>query len=132
MKTSIKILHWFPRIICILVILLVSLMAADAFSPGLSIWQQLAGFFLHLIPSFVLAGILVIAWKWELLGGAIFVIIGIGLSPFIYTHNFRMNHSVGMSITILLMVTFPFIVAGILFIVSHFLKKKDALKTGLA
>jgi len=132
MKTSIKILHWFPRIICILVILLVSLMAADAFSPGLSIWQQLAGFFIHLIPSFVLAGILVIAWKWELLGGVIFVVIGMGLSPFIYTHNFNMNHSVGMSILVLLMVTFPFIVAGILFIVSHFLKKKDTLKTGLA
>lgn len=125
MKTSIKILHWTPRIICILAILFVSLFAADSFSPELTLWQQLAAFFMHLIPSFILLAILVVAWKWEKIGGIIFTVIGLGLSPFIFQHNLNMNHSVGMSLGIILMITFPFVFGGILFIISHLMKIKS-------
>jgi len=65
MKTSIKILHWTPRIICILAILFISMFAIDSFAPDLTIWQQLGGFLIHLIPSFILIAILIIAWKWK-------------------------------------------------------------------
>jgi hypothetical protein len=106
----------------------VSLFALDSFSPGLTLWQQIGGFMIHLIPSFILLGVLVLAWKRELPGGIIFLLIGVGLSPWIYLHNFRMNHSVGMSLLIVLMVTFPFILAGIMFIVSHFVRKRNLLK----
>ena len=69
-------------------ILFVSLFAADAFSPGLTIWQQLGAFVIHLIPSFILLTFLIVAWKWELIGGIIFIIIGLALSPVIYVHNY--------------------------------------------
>jgi hypothetical protein len=126
MITSIKVFHWLPRIICILAILLVSLFAADAFAPGLTFWQQLGDFFMHLIPSFILIALLVIAWKWELIGGIIFAIIGIGLSPFIFNLNYHRNHSFSTSLLIILVITFPFLLAGILFIISSFIKKKNA------
>jgi hypothetical protein len=125
MKTSLKLFFWMPRVICILAILFISMFALDAFSPGLTIWQQLGAFLIHLIPSFVLIALLVVAWKWEYIGGIIFTVIGLGLSPFIYNLNYHRNHSIGMSILVILMITFPFIVVGILFIVSHFLKKKN-------
>jgi len=125
MKTSIRVIHWLPRIICILAILFISIFAADAFAPGLSIWQQLGGFFMHLIPSFVLVALLIVAWKWENIGGIIFTVIGLGLSPFIYMHNYNMNHSIGMSLGIILTVTFPIVVTGILFILSYFMKKRN-------
>ena len=125
MKTSIRIFHWLPRIICIFAILFVSLFAADAFSPGLTIWQQLSGFLMQLIPSFILVALLIVAWKWEYIGGIIFIVIGLGLSPFIFMHNYNMNHSIGMSLGIILMITFPFVVVGILFIISHYKKKKN-------
>ena len=125
MKTTIRVIHWLPRIICILVILLISMLALDAFAPGLTIWQQLGGFLIHLIPTFILLVFLIIAWKWELIGGIIFVVIGLGLSPFIFMLNYNRNHSIGLSIGIILMITFPFLVAGILFIIGHFLKKKN-------
>ena len=125
MKTSIRLFHWLPRIFCILAILFISLFAADAFAPGLTIWQQLGNFLMHLIPSFILLFLLIVAWKWELIGGIIFTIIGLGLSPFIFIHNYNMNHSVGMSFGIILAITFPFVVVGILFIISHFMKKKN-------
>ena len=83
---------------------------------------------MHLIPSFVLILFLVIAWKWELIGGAIFVMIGLGFMPFIYMMNYHMNHSVWMSLSVILAINFPFVVVGLLFILSHFMKRKNPEK----
>lgn len=131
MKTSIKIFHWLPRIICILAILFISMFAADSFAPGLTIWQQLGAFFIHLIPSFILVALLILAWKWEKIGGIIFILLGLGLSPVIFQHNYDMNQSVGMSLGIILAITFPFVLVGILFMVSNFIKKKNLSETHL-
>ena len=125
-SSKIKIYHWLPRIICILAILFISLFALDAFQPNLSIWQQIGEFLLHLVPSFILTALLIIAWKWELVGGIIFTVIGIGFSPVVFTHNYNMNHSILMSLGIITTITLPFIVVGILFIRSHFIKKKQS------
>ncbi|MHA2237929.1 MAG: DUF7670 domain-containing protein [Candidatus Hodarchaeales archaeon] len=125
MKTSIGLFHWSPRILCVLAILFISLFAADSFAPGLTIWQQLGAFFIHLIPSFILLALLIVAWKWERIGGIIFMVIGFGLSPFIFMLNYNRNHSIGMSLGIILAITFPFIAVGILFIISHFMKKRN-------
>ena len=131
MKKSIKVFHWLPRIICILAILFVSLLAADAFSTELTIWQQLGAFIIHLIPSFILLAFLIVAWKWEYIGGIIFIIIGLGLSPFVFVHNYKMNNSIWMSLGIILSITIPFVIVGVLFIVSYFLKKKNLPKTAI-
>ena len=127
MKKSIKVFHWLPRIICILAILFVSIFAADAFSPELTIWQQLGAFIIHLIPSFILLAFLIVVWKWEYIGGIIFIIIGFGTSPFVFMLNYKMNDSIWMSLGIILVITIPFVIVGILFIVSHFRKKKESL-----
>jgi len=129
MKTSTKVLHWLPRIMCILAILFVSLFALDAFSPELTFWQQIGAFLIHLIPSFILLVLLLVAWKWELIGGIIFTIIGLGLSPVVFMHNFKMNNSVWMSLGIILSITIPFAIVGILFIVGHYRKKATYQKS---
>ncbi len=125
MKKSNMVFHWLPRIICILAILLVSMFALDAFEPGRTIWQQLGAFAIHLIPSYILLAFLIIAWKWELIGGIMFMVIGLALSPTIYMHNYNMNHSVGLSLVIILTITFPFVFVGVLFVVSHYFKIKN-------
>jgi hypothetical protein len=126
MKLRGKVIYWLPRVICILAICFVSLFAFDVFSPRLTIWQQLFGLFLHLIPSFILITILAIAWKWEFLGGIIFTLIGMAMSPFIFLHNRNVNHfPVKECIFDVLMITFPFIVVGILFLFSYFIRKKE-------
>jgi len=128
MKTSIKIIHWTPRIICILSILLISMFAADAFEEGHTVFQQLLSFFIHLIPSFILIILLALTWKWEFIGGLFFMLIGIVTSPFVFMINHNRNHfSVGTSIGIIAMINLPIIIVGILFITSHYLKKKEAL-----
>jgi len=127
MKPSIKFLHWTPRIICILSILFISMFAADSFEQGNTIWQQLASLFMHLIPTFILTALLFIAWKWENLGGLLFILIGIASSPFIFMINHNRNHfSIGQSIGIIAMINLPFVVVGILFIISYYRKKKVA------
>jgi hypothetical protein len=124
MSTKIKIIHWAPRVLCILAILFISMFALDSFDPKLTIWQQIGGFLIHLIPTYILIALLIIAWKWELIGGIIFMAIGLGFTPFIFNMNYHMNHSVFMSLGIIMMINFPFILAGGLFMLSHFLKKK--------
>lgn len=122
MKT-IKILHWTPRIICIAAIIFISLFALDAFNPALTFWQQVAAFLIHLTPSFVLLALLIIAWRWELAGGLIFAVAALAFCPFIYLHNYQMNHSVWLSLKIVLIINLPFLVVGLLFIASHFKKR---------
>lgn len=126
MKKIVRIFQWLPRIICILAILFVSMFALDSFSPNLTIWQQIFGFFMHLIPSYVLIIFLIVAWKWELIGGIIITLIGIGFSPFLFNLNYKRNHfSVLESLGVVMAVAVPFIIVGILFIVSHIMKKKN-------
>lgn len=124
MKPGTKFLHWTPRILGILAILFISMFTLDAFDPNKTFWQQFADFMMHMIPSFALIAFLVIAWKWELAGGIIFILIGLGFSPIIYMHNYQMNDSVWMSLKVLLFITFPFFLVGILFVLSHYKKKR--------
>lgn len=129
MKESTKVFHWTPRIICILAILFISLFALDSFSSDLTIWQQIGAFLIHLIPSFILIALLIVAWKWEFIGGIIFTLIGLGFSPVIFMHNYKMNQSVWHSLEVILIITMPFVIVGILFILSHNKKKKNLLST---
>ncbi len=124
MVNSSKIFYWLPRGLCIAAILFISMFALDSFSPDLTIWQQIGAFLIHLIPSFILAALLALAWKWEFLGGILFLIIGIVFTPIIFQHNYRMNHSVWTSLNIILLITVPFILVGILFLTDHYRKKK--------
>jgi hypothetical protein len=120
-----KILYWLPRVIGILAILFISIFALDAFNPEKTFWNQIGDFIMHLIPSLILTLILIIAWRREFIGGILFTLLGIGFTPFIYNHNYAMNQSVGMSLLIVLMITFPFILIGVLFLLHHYLKKKS-------
>lgn len=123
MSRQYKILYWAPRIICVLAILFVSLFALDAFDPELTIWQQIAGFLIHLIPSFVLIGLLIIAWKYEKIGGILLILVGIIFSFIIFRMNFRMNHSIWKSLIVIVSLTFPFILSGALFL-AHYRKER--------
>ncbi|MBK9389653.1 MAG: hypothetical protein IPN68_05475 [Bacteroidetes bacterium] len=125
MKTSLKLLFWLPRIIVILAILFVSIFAFDSFSSERTVWQNAGAFLMHLIPSFILAGILIIAWKWEMVGGIILILVGLVFSVLLFITNFGRNHSVWISLSIVLMLCLPFVLAGVLFLISSQRKKKE-------
>ena len=123
--TKRKFLFWSPRLLSILTILFVSIFALDVFDSRLSFLQQLTGFLMHLIPSFVLLIVLIIAWKRELMGGFIYILLGIIFSIFIFYFNYKRNSSVFFSLGIVALISFPFVVSGILFIYSALMDKKD-------
>jgi CDP-diglyceride synthetase len=105
--------------------------ALDSFSPNLTIWQQIGAFLIHLIPSFILLAFLLVAWKWELIGGILFTVIGLAATPFIYLHNYRMNQSVWMSLMVILFITIPFVIVGVLFTISHFKNRNQMHRDSL-
>jgi hypothetical protein len=127
MKSISTLFHWLPRILGMIAIAFISLFAADSFQPGYTIWQQITAFLIHLIPSFILLVLLLVAWKWEFIGGILFTIIGVCMTPLLFYHNYSVNHfSIAQCIGIVMLITFPFIVVGILFIISHSKKKKHS------
>ncbi|MFN8256314.1 MAG: hypothetical protein U0W24_11525 [Bacteroidales bacterium] len=127
METQIKIFHWLPRVLCICALLFVSLFSLDAFEPGLSLGKQILGFIIHQVPVFALLALLIVAWKWEYIGGWIFILLGSLLSIPVFMMNYNRTESVWIGFTVILMITFPFILVGILFIVSYLKKKKTNL-----
>ena len=126
MRTSTKVLYWTARILCILAILFISLFALDSVSSERTFWQNATALLMSLIPSFVLLAALIIAWKWEKTGGIILTIIGLALSIFVFVLNYKRNQfSVANSLKNALILAIPFVLAGILFILSHYRKKKE-------
>ena len=117
-------LYWAPRVLCILAILFISMFALDSFSPDLNIWQQIGGFLMHMIPSLVLAILLFFAWRHEKWGGIIFLLIGLIFTPIIFAGNYRMNNSVWISLSVVALITIPFVVVGILFIIHDLMMRK--------
>jgi len=93
-----KFIYWLPRVLAILFIGFISLFALDVF--GEVLW--LTALLMHLIPSFVLIIVTVIAWKKEKIGGIIFLILGLlALVKFIWV------------------VWVPMILIGVLFLIEN-------------
>lgn len=72
-----NLLYWTPRILAILFITFLSLFALDVFGEGYSFWETIIALFMHLIPQFLLIALLVIAWRWERVGGLLYVSLGL-------------------------------------------------------
>ncbi|MFA6256138.1 MAG: hypothetical protein WC606_03040 [Candidatus Absconditabacterales bacterium] len=77
MKKGKGFFYWFPRIAGIVFILFISMFALDIFGNGYTFWQTVVGLFMHLIPSFVLAIVLIISRKYDLIGAIAFTLAGL-------------------------------------------------------
>jgi hypothetical protein len=111
-----KILYWVPRILTILSILFMLMFSFDAFEGNESTVRKLIGFLIHSIPVLILVVILIIAWKWELVGGALLIAAFIAGSVFF--RSFTGNPAS-------LIVISPFLIAGALFILHYMLHPKN-------
>lgn len=126
MKTPVNVLQWLPRIVCIAAILFISMFSLDAFSPGTPFLKQLGGFFIHNIPSLILLGFLIIAWKNEYIGGIGFTVLGIIITILVFTMNYKRTGSdFGQAILAASLIGIPFIIAGVLFLWSYYNSKKS-------
>lgn len=104
-----KLLYWTPRIFAILAILFMMMFSMDCFEMGGK--DALICLVMHNIPAFIILIVLIIAWKWELIGGILFV--AASFAGAIYFNGFGDNRGV-------LLIMTPFLVTGILFIVHYY------------
>ena len=77
MSKNIKLLSWAPRILGVIFILFLMMFSLDVFVPGLSAGQIAIGLFMHNVPALFLLIILIISWKHEMVGGVVFILVGI-------------------------------------------------------
>lgn len=70
-----RLLFWSPRILSIALAIFLSLFALDVFNEGLSPWQTLLSFAIHLLPTAFVVALLVVAWRWEWLGAVLFAAV---------------------------------------------------------
>ena len=82
-----RLLFWSPRVLCIAFAIFLSLFALDVFSEGLGWWKTILGLLIHLIPTAFIVVILAVSWRWEWVGGALFIAAGI-----LYLSNPRTWH----------------------------------------
>jgi len=72
-----KIVYWLPRVAGIICALFCFILAFGVFAE--EDWTPLEktiGFLMQLIPFLIMIILLRIAWKWEFIGGIIYIILG--------------------------------------------------------
>ena len=114
-----KFVFWAPRILSIIFIAFLALMSLDVFTEGASFWQILGGLFMHNIPVFILLAVLAISWKYEIVGGVVFILAGL---LYIFT-VFRNVDNWGMALAWSIQIAgFAFLIGG--FFLANWIKKK--------
>ncbi|OGC30764.1 hypothetical protein A2346_05065 [candidate division WOR-1 bacterium RIFOXYB12_FULL_52_16] len=96
-------------LLSILYIAFISLFALDVFSGGFSWPGTVIALFIHLIPTFILIVCLTVAWKRGVVGGSLFLAVGI-----LFTLWFRTYQR----LDVFLLISFPLLLIGTLFIIS--------------
>jgi hypothetical protein len=108
-----KFIYWAPRILSIIFLLFLAVFSLDVFDTNLGFWGTIVGLFMHNIPVIVLAIVLGISWKREVVGGIGFIFGGV---IYVISKNFELLSS--------LIIAGPAFIIGILFFINWFKKKK--------
>jgi hypothetical protein len=118
-KRGNKALTWTLRVLLFLVALFFLIFSFDVFGePGRSTWEIIQGFLVHNIFTFILLIILYIAWKWEQIGGALLLLVGLSMVMFFGGPLHIMCHT-------WLMISLP-VILGLLFLCNfYFIKSKN-------
>lgn len=83
-------IYWTPRILAILFILFLAMFSLDVFGEGYNFWQIVLALLMHNIPVFVLLALLVVSWKYEIVGAVVFILAGLlYIATLIFSSNFQ-------------------------------------------
>jgi len=108
-----KWMYWTPRIASIVMLLFLAIFSFDVFEGGLGFWGTALGLFMHNLPVIILAVVLWISWKREIVGGVAFILVGL-----LYTIS-KIN-----ALPYSLIIAGPLFAIGILFLMNWKRKKK--------
>ncbi len=114
-----KFIYWTPRILSILFLCFLTIFSFDVFEPGLSAGQIALAFFMHNIPVLILLIVLLIAWKYEIVGGIAFILAGLAYIALTLT---RVPWYIAISWSMI--IAAPAFFIGILFLIGWYRKKR--------
>lgn len=72
-----KAIHWAPRILSLAFVAFLSIFALDVFTGPFE-WMMIVGFLVHLLPSFALLALVLLAWRYPLVGAIAFIGFALG------------------------------------------------------
>lgn len=73
-KSTLQLIYWLPRVLSLLFVLFLGLMSLDVFEMGLGFWPTILALLMHNIPAIILFIILMIAWRYEIVGAIAFIV----------------------------------------------------------
>ncbi len=114
-----KFVFWTPRIASIIFIVFLALMSLDVFTEGASFREIIIGLFMHNIPVFILLAVLIISWKYEIVGGAVFILAGLLYIFFAFRNVDNWGMALAWSVQIAGM---AFVIGG--FFIANWVKKR--------
>lgn len=125
-----RFLYWTPRILSILFICFLVLFSFDVITPETTFWQIVLGMLIHNIPVFILTAILIISWKYEIVGGIAFILAGLVYMGFM-VGNAISNPFQWYMLSYNFIVAGPAFLIGILFLIGWHRKGKMRKKVML-
>ena len=126
-QLSKRALFWTPRALSIVFIAFLSLFAMDVFGEHLGLWRTVLALTMHLIPSFVLIAALVLAWRWEWIGAALYAAAGLMYVTWVVSMSRPVPPAVRL-IWILTIAGPAFVIAGLF--LANWLKRGDLRALG--
>jgi len=99
------------------------LMSLDVFSPELSAKEIAIGLLMHNIPALILLLVLLVSWKYEIVGGVAFILAGLLYIGIMVANAIKYSFE-GYMISYSFIVAGPAFLIGILFL-ANWLQKKN-------
>ena len=122
-----KYVYWAPRILSILFIVFLAMFSLDMIESERSIGDIIIGLIVHNIPVFILIGLLIIAWKHELVGAVTFITAGLLYSGFTVFRAIQSEIPWYQSISWCLTIAGPIFLIGILFLLNWKCKRSQCM-----
>lgn len=120
-----KFIFWLPRILGIILVLFLALMSFDVITEYPSTKEIVLGLFMHNIPTFICLFILIISWKYEMVGGIAFNAAGLFYIGLLLYNDISLLNILTWG----LQISGVAFLIGIFFLINYFKKKRNSLVT---
>ncbi len=116
-----KVLFWAPRVLGVLFAIFISLFALDVFMEGYGFWETIIALLMHLIPTAIFLLVLVVAWRWERIGGFLFIALGVLYIALFWSPDRLPGY---------LIISGPLFLVGFLFLLDGFFTRDNRTEAG--
>lgn len=117
-------IYWAPRILSILFLLFLAMFSLDIFDEGFTFWGTVLGLFMHNLPALILLIVLIISWRYEIVGGIVFILAALFYTALIFRQVLITSPHPTFMLFWPVPIATPALLIGILFLLNWYLKKK--------